>query len=206
MINLLPPTRLLNMRIARANTNIRRYIELIAMSIIVLVLAVVAAFYFLNSQQSNAKAAADLHAAQVAELEPVQKQAEDLSATINTISRLLSQNVKFSEMLTQIGGLMPTGSILTGLQFSIEDLEAPLVVSAEVDSEEKAAILRNNLESSDLFERASLVSIVQIEEDESSTPAPTEEGAPASSQPVLTNPYKFTTTINVYLKKIEGAN
>ena len=53
MINLLPPQRLLDKQIARSNTILRRYVELSVISIAVIGLAVVAASYFLKSQQNK---------------------------------------------------------------------------------------------------------------------------------------------------------
>ncbi len=187
MINLLPPERLASMRLARSNTVLLRYLELIVISMFVLIMAIVAAQYFLNTQQKNTQQLLDINQKKVKELEPVQKEAEELSATVNTISSLLSKNVKFSEMLTQIGGLMPPGSVLTGLQFSIEDLKAPLAISAQVEDEQKAAVLRNNLANSSLFSKVEIKTITTIEEDD-----------PAASQ---NNPYKFTTMINAYFKE-----
>ncbi len=201
MINLLPPGRVLNIRLARSNTILRRYIELIIVGSLVLLAAILVARYFFGVQNDNIQRTVDLNNAKIASLQPVQKQAEELSATVNTISGLLSRNVKFSDMLTQIGGIMPPGSVLTGLKFSLEDVEAPLVVSAQVDNEQKAAVLRNNLAASSLFEKAELKNITKIE-DETSTTTPTNPStgpsASGTTQPV--SAYKFTTVINAYFK------
>ena len=118
MINLLPPGRVLNIRLARSNTILRRYVELIIVGSLVLLAAILVARYFFGVQNDNIQRTVDLNNAKIASLQPVQKQAEELSATVNTISGLLSRNVKFSDMLTQIGGIMPPGSVLTGLKFS----------------------------------------------------------------------------------------
>lgn len=179
------------MRLARSNTIIRRYLELILISILVLIITIVVAQYFLSSQQKNTQAVLQINQNKVKELEPIQKEAEQLSATVNTISGLLSKNVKFSDMLTQIGGLMPPGSVLTGLQFSIEDLKAPLVISAQVEDEQKAAILRNNLANSALFSKVEIKTITTIEP---------ESNDPAVQLEALNNPYKYTTLINAYFK------
>ena len=210
MINLLPPKRLINIRIARSNTVIRRYIELVLLSIAVIAVAVAASYYFLNNQQRDVQKTVDLNHQKVAQLEPVQGEAEELSATVNTISGLLSRNVKFSDMLTQIGSLMPSGTVLTGIQFSIEDLKSPLVVSAQVESEERAAVLRNNLADSPLFKEAIIKSIVELDETDASGATST---APSSPTPATTpskpqpdekpqSPYKYTTTIEAYFTDI----
>lgn len=214
MINLLPPKRLLEIKIARSNLVLRRYVELTMLSLTFLAATIFVAHHFFTVQQNNIQRTVDLQQQKIAELEPVQKQAEELSATVNTISGLLSRNVKFSDMLTQIGGVMPAGSVLTGLQFSIEDAESPLVVSAQVDNEQKAAILRNNLANSKLFSRADIKSITKIEEKSTTStqtiaPTPTTTTTTETTTvPVLTpttptvppSPYKFTTVINAYFK------
>ncbi len=202
MINLLPPGRVLDIRIARNNTILRRYIELIIFGSLILLAAILVARYFFGIQNDNVQRTVDLNNAKISSLEPVQKQAEELSATVNTISGLLSRNVKFSDMLTQIGGIMPPGSVLTGLKFSLEDVEAPLVVSAQVDNEQKAAILRNNLAASSLFEKAELKNITKIEEEETTATAPTVTATVPALTPAPSpeSAYKFTTVINAYFK------
>lgn len=201
MINLLPPARLTNLRIARNNTVLRRYVELTIVGIAILAAAVIGAHYLLRVQQENTQKTADINQAKIESLESVQKQAEQLSLTINTIAGLMSQNVKFSDTLVEIGGRMPEGSVLTGLQFSIEDFKSPLVISAKVDSESKAAVLRNNLASSKLFSKAEIQNIVVIkDEDNNQTSDPTNAEA-AQAEP---SPYKYTTTINAYFKDQVG--
>lgn len=204
MINLLPPKRLLDMRTARANTILRRYVNLLAIGVVAIFAALGSAYYFLESQQRDVKTVLAEEQKRVAILEPVQKEAESLSVTINTIASLFSRNIVFSDMLRNIGATMPSGAVLTGLQFSIETADAPFVISAEVENEERAAVLRNNLVSSGLFEAVEIKSITRNEEKQASqSTAPTTatdgQSAPESA-PQQTSRYKFTTIINTKLK------
>ncbi len=211
MINLLPPQRLANLRIARSNTILRRYIELSLMSIIILIAAVVMAYYFLHSQQVNTRSIVDINKKKVAQLEPVQKQATQLSSTVNIIAGLFSHNIEFSDMLTQIGGLMPQGSVLTGLQFSVEDLKSPLEISAQVDNEQKAAILRNNLATSKLFSKVDIKTVAK-----NNTPGSTSQGTdtttttPSDSETTTpstqsSDEYPYTAVLNAYFSKDLGS-
>lgn len=188
MINLLPPKRLLEIRTSRSNSVLRRYIELVGLSAVFLAAIVVGSYYFLQAQRDNTQKIVDLNDQKLRELEPVQKQAEDLSQTINTIAGLQSKDIQFSSLLTQIGGVMPPGAVLSGLQFSLEDLEAPLAISAEVEAQEKAAVLRNNLIESKLFARADIQNISSKEQ-------------PGATAPATTSRYKFTAVINAYFEK-----
>jgi Tfp pilus assembly protein PilN len=208
MINLIPPKRLINMRIARSNTVLRRYIELLLMSAALVVLALVVSYYFLNHRQKNVQATLDIEQKKAQQLEPVQKDAQQLSATINMIAGLQSRNVKFSQMLTTIGGAMPNGTVLTGLQFSLENVDAPFVISAEVENESLAAVLRNNLLAVGLFKTVTIKNITLLEKVEDTSQQPTQSTdtqaetteQPASQPKPPASPYRYTTTIDTYFK------
>lgn len=205
MINLLPPQTRTNLRIARSNTVLLRYVELLTIVLLITITAYVAGQYFLSTQQRNVQSVVDVNAKTASKLEESQKEAEQLSSAINIISGLLSREISFSQMLEQTSALLPQGSVLTGLQFSIEDLKSPLVITAQVDSEAKAAILLKNLQASDLFEDTQLVNISQIKSEESTSVLSTPIGE--SQNPVVsTSPYKFTAVINAFLKPVEKGN
>lgn len=203
MINLLPPKRLINMRIARTNTVLRRYIELVLVGICVLVAALFAARYFLTNHQRSVQTTLDESQKKVAALQQTQTDAEQLSVTINTIAGLLARNISFSDMLVKIGATMPTGTVLTGMQFSTEDTNAPFIVSADIESEERAAVLRNNLVSSDLFTDASIKSITRKTEEPQPSTTQTEDSEAAPAQQV--DRYKYTAIIHTTLKPVEEA-
>lgn len=183
MINLLPPKRLMNMRLAKSNTILSRYIKLLLISMIILGGIVAGAYYFLDIQQQRAAEAQRLDQKRIDALLPYHEQAQQLSTTVSTIANVMSSDVAFSNMLTQIGNLMPSGAALTGIQLSAEDLSAPLVVSAHVDTEQRAVVLLNNLNQSDLFERAQIRTIQLIDSENESTKS-----------------YNYIVTLDVYMK------
>ncbi len=205
MINLLPPKLLLDKQTARSNTVLLRYVELTLISMVVIGLSIFVASYFLNSQKNDVQQTVALNNKKVTELAPIQNQGEELSATVKTISGLFSHNANFSEMLTAIGGVTPSGVILTGLQFSTEDFKSPLVITAKIESAERGAVLRNNLAASDLFSRADIQSITQAEDaDTSSVPvAPSPDGQINQSTKKQSK-YRFTAIINAYFKDSTG--
>lgn len=163
MINLLPPKRRLNIQYARSNTVLRRYLQLGLLSTFIIVVAVFVTAHFFTLQKNNTEKQLQIDTKKVTDLESVHEEAKELAATVNTIAALMEHNIRFSDLLLNIGGIMPEKSVLTGLEFSIENTDAPLVVSAEVDSEAKAAVLRNNLAASTLFNRAEIKSIIKKE-------------------------------------------
>ena len=205
MINLLPPQKLANIRIARANTTLRRYIELLLLALFVIAASILAAYYLLRIQQANVQTVADTNKATIAQLEPVQKQAEQLSETINTIASISSRDVTFSNMLVNIGGLMPDGTVLTGLQVSVEDFSSPLVITAEVDNEAKGAVLLNNIKSSDIFKDAEIQSITKIDTTDQTSSTSTSTTTPTpSTDTTPVSPYTYTVVINAHFKQAKG--
>lgn len=182
MINLLPPKRRLNIQLARSNTIFRRYLQLGVASLILLVAAFFVTLAFFTAQKNSTKQQLDIDKKKVEQLAPIHAEAEGLAATVNTISALTAYNVQFSDLLVQIGGIMPPGSVLTGLQFSIENIDSPLVVTAEVDNERKAAVLRNNLAASALFSRSEIKSIIKKDEPTTTT-QPAQQQQPSSLLP-----------------------
>lgn len=182
MINLISTKRLSSIRIAKNNTILSRYIILLASSALALGIIIIGAMYFLGLQHSRASDAKKLDDEQLAELESYHEKAQHLSKSVKTIEEVLSTEVSFSGMLTQIGELMPEGAALTGIQLSTEDLAAPLVVSAHVDNEQRSGVLLSNLNQSDLFERAQIRNIQFIDSE-----------TRASSR------YNYVVSIEVYL-------
>jgi Tfp pilus assembly protein PilN len=208
MINLLPPKRVLGIKVARNNTILRRYLELSIMAMLILCATVFAAHYFIHLQNVHTQTAVTLGEVKIKELEPVNKKAEELSKTVNIIDSLISRNIKFSELLVKLGAVMPDGSVLTGLQFSVDSLDSPLVISAQINDEQKAAILRNNLAGSDLFERVEIKNITLNEASSGTASSTTTPATPVIQQPGLTttsaagetSQYRYTAKLDAYFK------
>lgn len=200
MINLIPPKRLVDIRIAHSNTILLRYVQLLVVSLFVVLSALAVSYYFLHRRQQDVQAILTVEQKKVQQLELVQKDAEQLSATINTIAGLQSRNLKFSEMLTKIGSAMPDGTVLTGLQFSLENADAPLVISAEAENERLAAVLRDNLLTIGLFKTATIKNITLLEDPEETPQQPVDKepattGEPAAQAQEEPKPYRYSTTI-----------
>ncbi len=145
-------------------------------------------------QVNETKRVNELDQKTIQTLEPYQEKAQSLSTTINTVSSLLSENILFSELLTEIGGLMPSGTALTGLEVSVVNLQAPLVVSAQTNTEERAAVLLNNLNQSDLFEGASIRSLQSLRSNADGGSTSTSQGS-----------YNYIVVLDVQLKNTEDS-
>jgi Tfp pilus assembly protein PilN len=167
MISLLPPESKTATKYARLNVTLIQYCILVIAISGALLAIIFFGMVLVNKEEKDLKAAIAIDQAEAAKLEAVNSEAKELSDTVNTISKLLGREVKFSELLVEIGSILPKGTVLTGLTLSAEQ-DQPLTLDALVVNEEAAAILRENLADSELFEAADIVSIAAGETDSAS--------------------------------------
>lgn len=204
MINLLPPKQRLEIRTAKQNSLLRRYLELSIVGVMVLTLLIIGSHYYLSMQERNSKKTVELNQDKIKELQSIEADAEDLSTTLQLIATIISGDVKFSTMLTEIGSLMPPKSVLTGLELTNIDEKTPLLITAAIDQEEKAAILKNNLETSSLFERAYVRRIYTTDSQETTSVTTTNSQNNRDDESKDdTDEYKYLTEIEVYFKPKE---
>src|SRR6266567_1165038 len=105
MINLLPPDAKRSVIYARQNSQLLRWV--VAMSLSVVVVAVVVAFGLLYINQSISDNQKQLTETQqqlkIQKLEDTQKRVQDISGSLKLVSQVLSKEVLFSKLLQQIG-------------------------------------------------------------------------------------------------------
>ncbi len=163
MINLLPPDIKREVRFARFNVTLIQYVILVIAISVGVIAIMIFGGNLVASNESSLNDIIDDEKARVAELAPVNEEAKELSQKIDLIGAILIREVKLSELLTNIGGLMPTGSVLTTLSLS-ETKDDPIILEASIQDESTAAVLRENLVNSELFSNADIISITLVDE------------------------------------------
>lgn len=159
MINLLPSELKIARQYGRRNRTLRSY------SILLLLVALCStAVLFFNSRliaasEKNLREEIAQKQSQAASLDQVQKQYEKLAADLKTIEQLYGGEVIFSQLLPQIGSLLPAGTILNGLTLAGDKKDAPLSLEIDMQRQELAAVFQQNLVNSDLFEAADITVI-----------------------------------------------
>jgi Tfp pilus assembly protein PilN len=164
MINLLPPEQKQSIKYGRLNVALTRYISLTLLVIMALLVVFFIGAQRLDNTQEEIWAQVENDRAEVEELLGYQDEAKEIADDVDTLSKILKREVKFSDLLTSIGGVMPSGSVLTQLSLD-EDRTKPLNLTAMVVDGPTAAVLRTNLEESDIFDKADIVSISSQEAD-----------------------------------------
>jgi hypothetical protein len=120
MINLLPPSRADAIRYGRRNSVLRVWLFGAAVAIGGLVLIIISGWIYLNQESTNIQKNIDItnKQLQAENLGQVQKDAKEVTGDITVINKILSQEIRFSELIQAIGNIMPPDTILGTLSLS----------------------------------------------------------------------------------------
>ena len=159
MINLLPPQTKKELRSARLNVILLRYCIFLVICVVFLVGIFGVGFYItdIDAQAAQKKRAESQR--KINQYSKVKAEAEAFSGNLANAKTILSSEVVFSKLITDIAGVLPSGAILGSLNLTSNTLGAPISLQAKVTTNAKAIELKDKLEASTLFEKVSIVSI-----------------------------------------------
>lgn len=161
MINLLPPDIRNNVSYARRNSRLRKWAAGMVVGIFGIALVTGAGYIYMDRlgrsyNQQAIQAQADFNKQNPA---AIQKQVEDISSSLKLVVQVLSREVLFSKLLSQIGASLPSGSVLLGL--SINKVQGGIDLQAGATDYQTASQVQVNLQDphNKIFDKADIVSI-----------------------------------------------
>lgn len=161
MINLLPPQTKQNLFYGRRNVRLLRWLAGVMAGTMGILLVIFGGWVFLhnttaNFARTNSTIAAQLQNQNTAS---VQKQVEAISNNLKLVVKVLSREILFSKLLTQIGSALPKGAVLTSL--NIAQTSGAIDLEAAATDYQSAAQIQANLRdpANKIFSKADLVSI-----------------------------------------------
>jgi hypothetical protein len=120
MINLLPTEIKAGYSYARRNVALRNWV--IALLVSLVGVGALATYGLLNLHQSvisyDKQVATVQSDLQQQHLKQTEQQVQDISVSLRLAAQVLSKEVLFSKLITQIGAAMPSGAILAGLNIN----------------------------------------------------------------------------------------
>jgi type II secretory pathway component PulL len=161
MINLLPPSVKSGYRYGRRNVALRRWVILFVLAFIGL--GGLATYGLLTLHQStnnyNQQIASSEALFNKEKFSSVESQVQDISNSFRLVVQVLSKEVLFSELIKQIGVIMPDGANLSGL--TISQLQGAIDITAVATNYDTASQVQVNLAApaNKLFSKADIVSI-----------------------------------------------
>jgi Tfp pilus assembly protein PilN len=168
MINLLPPHQKEQLLYSKKNSKSIRWLVASAIVLVGVIVVLIGGYIYLsniaNSYSSQIETTEQQLQAQ--SIEETQKEIAELSNRLDLTVKVLSQQILFSELLKQIGSVMPRGTVLTSL--SINELEGGIDLSAAAINYPTATQVQINLEdpANKIFDKADIVNINFVEREE----------------------------------------
>lgn len=146
MINLLPPDLADGIRYGRHNAKIRRWLFGAALATVGLLAIIIVGWFYLNNQAKglNRELLAKNQQLQAQQLDKVQKEADEITSSIKTINQVLGREIQFSQLIQDVGQVMPPGSVLSGLLLK-NKIDGALDLSANTRDYASAAQIAANL-------------------------------------------------------------
>jgi type II secretory pathway component PulL len=161
MINLLPPDVKKSYRYARRNVILRRWV--ITFVVAFVGLGAISTFGLLTIHQStvsyNNQIATTQALFQKEKFAQTQSQIQNISNSFKLVVKVLGQEVLFSDLLKQIGALVPANANLTGL--NVNQTQGGIDITAETKDYSTATQLQVNLADpkDKVFSKADIVNI-----------------------------------------------
>jgi len=157
MINLLATSRKSQIIAARVNLILVRYIGIILLALIFMSATLFISYTVLRSTLESAQARVEASDVKADVYSQTSQQVAALSAQLSEAKTVLSQDVHYSRILTQIGQLIPAGVVLNSLDITESSINGiPLTIKAYARSTSEATRLQTQLQSSPLFTQVSL--------------------------------------------------
>ena len=161
MINLSPDDYKESLRYARRSSKLLRWVGGTLIILMAVLLTQLIGFTYLKSetkryQKINASITQDL---KNNDLEGTLKTVENISGSLKLIVQVLSKQVLFSELIKQVGSVMPENTVLSNIEIS--KVEGGIDLSAETKDQESATQIQVNLmdPNNKLFDKVDIVSI-----------------------------------------------
>lgn len=161
MINLLPNDYKKQISYARRNASLLRWAIACAIGVFGILLVIVAGQLFMIRSTDSWQRQVNSTSAQLEsqKLQETQTRVTEISDSIKLAIQVLSKQVLFSKLLTQIGAAMPNGTSLQSL--SIATPEGGIDLTAVATNYQTATQVQVNLSdpSNKIFEKADIVSV-----------------------------------------------
>lgn len=161
MINLLPPVYADAIRYGRMNAVLRRWLFAILFSIGGLAAIISFGWLYIEQQTKSLQTGINSSKQQLdaQDLEKVKKDADEISSDIRIINQVLSQEIRFSGLIQDIGKIMPSGTVLGSI--TLTKVNGAIDLSTNAKDYASAAQIAVNLNdpANNLFDKVDIVNI-----------------------------------------------
>jgi Tfp pilus assembly protein PilN len=159
MINLLPEETKTEIRAARLNVILMRYIVILGLAIAFLVVVLIGSHFILDGVATSAQSVITSNQNKASSFGSTQAEANQLTANLSSAKTLLDANIDYTKIITEIAGLVPKDVVLDKLSINPAVFGTPSTIQAYATSTQNAIALKDAFAGSILFSNVSLQSL-----------------------------------------------
>jgi len=160
MINLMPDSAKQEIRAARVNVILIRYIFVILIAFGFLVLLLAGTYVVLTQTKASAQQLVESNDTKADVYSSTKAQVDALSASLSETKTILDQETLYSNVLMNIGQQMPSGTVIEKITLDAASFTgAPVVLKAYAKTNDAAVALRERFQSSPLFSNVNFESV-----------------------------------------------
>lgn len=152
MINLLATDQKAEIKAARTNLTLLRYIGMVLLAFAFIAGALYLSYSVLVDTKNNTESSITSSDSKAEIYKDTEAQVETLSSQLNAASTAFNQEVRYSKFLVKLGQLMPAGTVLGTTTLNDASFSGtPLEVIAYAKTTAEASTLQSQFQSSPLF-------------------------------------------------------
>lgn len=159
MINLLPDGTKKQLRAARLNVTLSYYILILIFAAIFLAFLIFGSLLLLDQTKKSAESLIEANGNQAAAYSSTQEQLNQLHNGLELSKSILSNEVRYSQLLPAIGQLMPQGTIIDSLTLNDDAFTQPIELKIYASSTDLATKVRDNFQASSLFSQVNVQNV-----------------------------------------------
>lgn len=160
MINLLPPDLKEQIKYAKFNRTVVRYVKLTIVVAVVLGGILAGSFYYLNLESTAAQNNVSAKQATIAQYKgSILPKATDAANRLNAIAYAQTAQTHFSKLLSDLAAVMPQGVSMNTIALT-GNAAAPVTITVDAQTYDEILALRNALLTSPRIQAADINSII----------------------------------------------
>jgi Tfp pilus assembly protein PilN len=161
MINLLPNDYRQSLRYARRNSVLMKWLIAVSLTLALSAAIVAIGSTYLKMETKNYAKLVETTKQELKDqdLEETLAKVQNISGNLKLINQVLSKQVIFSELIKQIGAVMPPGSVLSDIEIS--QVSGGIDLKAQAQNYESATQIQINLSdpNNKLFDKVDIVTV-----------------------------------------------
>lgn len=160
MINLMPDAAKRQLRAARANVLLLRYLLVILVAAGFIAFAIAGSYYLLTQTKTSSEQLIEASDTKAAVYSETQTAVSELSSQLSEARSILNNEIPYSKVLINIGQLLPEGTVLREL--SLENASfggSPVSMTIYATSTNAAVAARERFQNSSFFSNVSFQTI-----------------------------------------------